>query len=109
MANRHTHTKAQNQKTTDPKKFKKYEEDYRKNLNKAYYQTTKDKRHSDDKNTKNTLVNYYKRLLGEDFVINILLTYGLEKGLERIKQHRCENKLSIIKFNFSVLPNTEVF
>lgn len=108
MANRHTHTKAHNNKNAEPKKFKKNEEDYRKNLNKTYYQATKDKRHENDKTTKNTLINYYKRLLGEEFVLNVLLTYGLELGLEKIKQHRNENKPSVIRFNFSVLPNENI-
>ena len=97
------------------KQFKQYkygnkydakDKDYIKEKNKKYYEETK----SNPIKSKATHIAYYKKKYGEQFVLNIIHTLGIEDGLSHLKKLKYEFKNNDDSFLKNItLPYLEVY
>jgi hypothetical protein len=82
-----------NQTTATPKdnkykygvKHDKADKEYIKLKNKMYYQTIKE---SKPNKAKATLINYYKRKYGDDYIINLIECLGVEAMLIMVRGNK---------------------
>jgi len=68
--------------------LKKTDENYFKNKNKLYYLEIK----NDPVKAKSSLISYYKRRYGKDFVLNLIETLGQEQALKKLSVYKNELK-----------------
>lgn len=77
--------------------------DYFKTKNKVYYQTIKENPYR----AKSSLINYYKKRYGDELVLNLIETFGLDEGLNQLRLYK--NELKKIKICNPLLAiNTEI-
>jgi len=89
-------------------KYSPTDKDYIREKNKKYYEEIK----ANPMKAKATHISYYKKKYGEQFVLNIINSLGLDDGLNHLKQLKNEfkNKNDDTTFLKSItLPYLEVY